>query len=262
MSLGTLIVDDEALARARLRKLLAGAADVEILGECGNGPEAISFIGEKHPDLVFLDVQMPEVSGFDVLRALPLKDWPAVIFVTAHDQHAIEAFEVHALDYLLKPFTQARLLDAVDRARQHLEAKNLADINQQLAQLLEASKPDRAYLNRIAVKTGSQTLFVRIEEVDYVESAANYAVVHTSTENHVLRETLTNLESRFPPRLFLRISRSTLVNLDRVKSLQAGARGEYLVVLQNGRQLLMTRGIKEIQERLQYPDNPVGGTVR
>lgn len=255
MNLRALIVDDEALARARLRKLLAGTTDLEIAGECGNGPEAISFIREKRPDLVFLDVQMPEVSGFEVLRALPPEVWPAVIFVTAHDQHAIEAFEIHALDYLLKPFTQARLLEAVQRARRYLEARNLTAINRQLAELLEASKPGRSYLNRIAVKNGTQTLFVRIEEVDYVESAANYAVVHTSTENHVLRETLTNLESQFPPRLFLRISRSTLVNLERVKSLQAGARGEYLVVLQNGRQLLMTRGIKEIQERLQYAGN-------
>lgn len=257
MNLRALIVDDEALARARLRKLLAGVTDLEILGECGNGPEAISFIGERQPDLVFLDVQMPEVSGFDVLRALSTEAWPAVIFVTAHDQHAIEAFEVHALDYLLKPFTQARLFDAVQRARAHLEARNFSAINQQLAKLLESSKPNRTYLNRIAVKTGTQTLFVRIEEVDYVESAANYAVLHTSTENHVLRETLTNLEGSFPPRLFLRISRSTLVNLERVKSLQAGTRGEYLVVLQNGRQLLMTRGIREIQERLQYSGNRV-----
>jgi two-component system LytT family response regulator len=255
MNLRGLIVDDEALARTRLRKLLAGTPELEVLGECSNGPEAISFIRERRPDLVFLDVQMPEVSGFDVLRALPPESWPAVIFVTAHDQHAIEAFEVHAQDYLLKPFTQARLLDAVARVRQHVAARNLTGINQQLSELLQASKPDRAFLNRVAVKNGNQTVFVRIQDVDYVESAANYAVLHTSTENHVLRETLTNLESRFPPRLFLRISRSTLVNLDRVKSLQAGARGEYLVVLQNGRQLLMTRGMKEIQERLQYPDN-------
>jgi two-component system LytT family response regulator len=261
MNLRALIVDDEQLARARLRKLLAGVTELEILGECGNGPEAISFIPKNRPDLVFLDVQMPEVSGFDVLRALPAEVWPAVIFVTAHDQHAIEAFDVHALDYLLKPFTQVRLLDAVQRARKHLEARNLTVINRQLADLLEASKPDRAYLNRIAVKNGTQTVFVRIEEVDYVESAANYAVVHTSTENHVLRETLTNLESRFPPRLFLRISRSTLVNLERVKSVQAGARGEYLVILQNGKQLLMTRGLKDIQERLQYPDHRAGGVA-
>jgi two-component system LytT family response regulator len=255
MNIRALIVDDEALARARLRKLLAGAADLEILNECSNGPEAISFIREHHPDVVFLDVQMPEVSGFDVLRALAPETWPAVIFVTAHDRHAIEAFEVHALDYLLKPFTQARLLAALQRARQHLESRNLAGANEQLADLLAALKTDRSSLSRIAVKNGQETVFIRIEDVDYVESAANYAVLHTRAGNQVLRETLTSLVDRLPPRLFLRISRSVMVNLERVKSLQSGPRGEYLVVLQDGRQLLMTRGTKELQERLQYPDH-------
>lgn len=140
MTIRALIVDDEALARARLRKLLAGTADLEILGECGNGPEAITFIRERHPDVVFLDVQMPEVTGFDVLRALPMESWPAVIFVTAHDRHAIEAFEVRALDYLLKPFTQTRLLAALQRVREHLETRNLAQVNLQLAEVLGAAK--------------------------------------------------------------------------------------------------------------------------
>ena len=164
---------------------------------------------------------MPEVSGFDVLRALPEEIWPAVVFVTAHNQHAIEAFEVHALDYLLKPFTQARLLAAVQRARQHLETRNLAAINQQLAEWLKSSKAEPAYLSRIAVKTGTQTLFIRVEDLDYIESVGNYALLHTRTENHVLRETLTNLEAKLPPRLFLRISRSILVNVDRIKGLQS-----------------------------------------
>ena len=261
MTIRALIVDDEALARARLRKLLAGTADLEILGECGNGPEAITFIRERHPDVVFLDVQMPEVTGFDVLRALPMESWPAVIFVTAHDRHAIEAFEVRALDYLLKPFTQTRLLAALQRVREHLETRNLAQVNLQLAEVLGAAKSGRGYLNRIVVKNGSETLFIRIEEVDYVESAANYAVLHTRGGNQVLRETLTNLVSQLPPRLFLRISRSVMVNLERVKSVQSGPRGEYLVVLQDGRQLLMTRGLKEIQERLQYPDRPTNPLV-
>lgn len=256
MTIRALIVDDEALARSRLRKLLAGTADLDILGECSNGPEAIAFIQEHHPDLVFLDVQMPEVSGFDVLRALPVESWPAVIFVTAHDRHAIEAFEVRAVDYLLKPFTQARLLAALQRVREHIEARNQAKVNLQLAEMLAAAKAGRTYLNRIVVKNGQETLFVRIEEVDYVESAANYAVLHTRAGNQVLRETLTNLANQLPPRLFLRISRSIMVNLERVKSLQSGPRGEYMVVLQDGRQLLMTRGFKEIQERLQYPDRP------
>lgn len=257
MKIRALIVDDEALARNRLRKLLADTADLEIVGECCNGPEAIAAIRAQSPDLVFLDVQMPEVSGFDVLRALPEETWPAVIFVTAHDRHAVEAFNVHALDYLLKPFTQARLLAAVERARHHLEARNLGAVNQQLAALLKPAKPESPYLSRIAVKTGSQTLFIRVEELDYIESVGNYAVLHTRNENHILRETLTSLETKLPPSLFLRISRSLLVNLERVKGLQATPRGEYLVVLQDNRQLMMTRGLKEIQTRLQYPDAPL-----
>jgi|CZKM01.1.fsa_nt_gi two-component system LytT family response regulator len=259
MKIRALIVDDEALARGRLRKLLAEAADLEIIGESSNGPEAISFIRERRPDLAFLDVQMPEVSGFDVLRALPEEIWPAVVFVTAHNQHAIEAFEVHALDYLLKPFTQARLLAAVQRARQHLETRNLAASNQQLAEWLRSSKAESAYLSRIAVKTGTQTLFIRVEDLDYIESVGNYALLHTRTENHVLRETLTNLAVKLSPHLFLRISRSILVNLERIKGLQSTPSGEYLVVLHDDRQLMMTRGLSEIRERLQYPETPVGG---
>lgn len=259
MKIRALIVDDEALARGRLRKLLADAADLEIIGECSNGPEAIAFIRERRPDLAFLDVQMPEVSGFEVLRALPEEIWPAVVFVTAHNQHAIEAFEVRALDYLLKPFTQARLLAAVQRARQHLETRNLAATNQQLADWLNSTKAEPAYLSRLAVKTGAQTLFIRAEDVDYIESAGNYAVVQTHTERHILRETLTRLEAKLPPHLFLRISRSVLVNLERVKGLQSTPRGEYLVVLQDNRQLIMTRGVKDIQERLQYPETQAGG---
>lgn len=259
MKIQALIVDDEALARGRLRKLLAGTEDLEILGECSNGREAISFIRDRRPNLVFLDVQMPEVSGFDVLRAMPEELWPAVVFVTAHDQHAIQAFEVHALDYLLKPFTQARLLAAVQRARQHLEARHQAALNQQLAEWLKSSSAEPACLSRIAVKTGAQTLFIRVEDLDYIESAGNYALLHTRTENHMVRETLTNLESKLSPQRFLRISRSILVNLERIKGLQSTPSGEYLVLLQDDRQLMTTRGIKEIQERLQYPAGPPGG---
>jgi two-component system LytT family response regulator len=257
MKLRALVVDDEALARGRLRNLLAAAADVDIVGECSNGPEAITALREQRPDLVFLDVQMPEVSGFEVLRAVPRELWPAVIFVTAHDQHAVQAFEVDAVDYLLKPFTQARLLAAVERARQQIEIRNQVAVNQQAGPLIKPTQREAAYLKRIAVKSGAATLFIPVEEVDYLESAGNYVVVHTRGGNHVLRETLTSLEERLSPSLFLRISRSILVSLQRVKSVQATARGEYLVVLQNDIQLLMTRGVKEIQDRLQYPDGPV-----
>jgi len=259
MKVRALIVDDEALARGRIRKLLAHEPGLEIVGECGNGPDAIAFIQEQRPDLVLLDVQMPEVSGFDVLRALPPQVWPAIIFVTAHDQHAVQAFEVHALDYLLKPFTQARLLAAVQRARHHLQSPDATTLNQQLSEWLKSAGPAPVYLNRIAVKTGNQTLFVRVNDIDYIESAANYAVLQAGGQNHVLRETLTHLEGKLPPKLFQRISRSIIVNLERIKAIQCGPRGEDLVLLHNGRQLLMTRSVREIQEKLQYA--PVAANV-
>ena len=252
MKTRVLIVDDEALARERVRKLLGSEPDVEVVGECGNGPDAITFIQGERPDLVFLDVQMPEVSGFDVLRALPPENLPAVIFVTAHDQHAIEAFEVHALDYLLKPFKRARFQEAVRRAVEHVQARDAAGMNRQLAEWLRATKTAPSYLNRIAVKSDDRTIFIKVEEIDYVESASNYVVLCTRSGNHVLRDTLTNLETRLPPKLFLRISRSVIVNLDAVKELQPGLQGEHIVILHGGKQLAMTRGLREVQERLQY----------
>ncbi len=254
MKMRALIVDDEPLARDRLRKLLVDEEDLEIVGECDNGPETIEAIRRQRPDLVFLDVQMPEVDGFDVLRALPGELWPAVIFVTAHDQHAIEAFEINALDYLLKPFTQARLRDAVQRARLHLQAKDTTTLNRRLAEWLKTSAlPGTVYLRRVAVKTGNQTRFIKVQEIDYIEAAANYAVLQTAKGTHILRETLTSLETTLPPDLFLRISRAIIVNVERIQGLQTGPRGEFLVVLESGRQLLMTRGLREIQDKLQYP---------
>ncbi len=252
MKLRLLIVDDEALARARVRKMLAEEAELEVVGECANGPEAIAAIRQHRPDLVLLDVQMPEVSGFDVLRALTPEERPAVIFVTAHDEHAIEAFEVHALDYLLKPFKQARFQEALQRARDHLASRDVRALNQRLTDWLNAPKAEATCLTRLAIKTGERTVFVRVEDVDYIESAGNYAILHVGKENHILRETLTNLEAKLSPRLFLRVSRSALVNLTRVKELQPALRGDHVVILKDGKQLALTRGVREIQERLQY----------
>jgi len=254
MNKSLLIVDDEPLARARLRKMVAEVPGWEIAGESANGREAVTFLRERRPDLVLLDVQMPEVDGFEVLRSLPDALWPAVIFVTAFDQHAVRAFEVHALDYLLKPVPQARLTEALRRASAHLENVDDHRLRARLLAWLDSTRPPPAYLSRVAVRSGSATLFVPTVEIDYIESAGNYAVVHHRTENHILRETLTNLESKLSPRLFQRISRSVLVNLDRVRGLQTTPRGESVAVLQDGRQLIMSRGFNEIQERLQYPD--------
>ncbi len=252
MKTRVLIVDDEALARERVQKMLAAEPDIEVIGECSNGPEAIERIMKDRPDVVFLDVQMPEVSGFDVLRALPPDNLPAIVFVTAHDEHAIQAFEVHALDYLLKPFKRARFQEALRRAVEHVQARDAAGINRQLTEWLKSTATAPAYLNRIAVKTDDRTIFVKVEDIEWLESAANYVVLCTRAGNHILRDTLTNLETKLPPKLFLRISRSVIVNLDAVKELQPGLQGDHIAILHTGKQLTMTRGLREVQERLQY----------
>lgn len=250
MTIRSLIVDDELLARERIKKLLTEEQDMELIGECANGNDAIAFILEHHPDLVFLDVQMPEVNGMDVVRAVPLAKLPTIIFITAYDQHAIEAFEVQALDFLLKPFTASRFHEAIQRCKEHIETRQTAAINRRLLESINVAAPV-TYLKRIAVKTNERTVFIKLEEIEYFESASNYVVIHVGVDNQILRETLTNLESKLPPS-FQRISRSVIVNLNFVKELQPALRGEYFIVLKNNKKLNLTRGLRDVQERLQY----------
>ncbi|HWX19216.1 MAG TPA: response regulator [Candidatus Binatia bacterium] len=252
MSIRTLIVDDEPLARERVRTLLKEEPDIEVIGECGNGAEAVAAVKKHLPDLLFLDVQMPGLGGFEVLRALDRERLPLTIFVTAHDQHALKAFEVHALDYLLKPFKQARFRQTVQRAREALANQQAGTVSKNLVALLGQARPAREHLTRIPVRIGERIVFVKTEQVEYIESAGNYVVVHAGKENHVVRDTLTALEEKLDPKKFLRISRSTLVNLDQIKELQPLFKGEHAVLLRNGKQLTMTRGIREIQEALKF----------
>jgi two-component system LytT family response regulator len=225
---------------------------VEIVAECGNGTEALGCIHRQQPDLVFLDLHMPELNGLEVVRALPPGRPPAIVIVTAHDQHAVEAFEVQATDYLLKPFTRARLQEAVRRVRRQLEASSPKPGGRPPG---PATAP-QPYLNRFAVKNGNQTLFVRTQDVDYIETASNYVVLCTPKGNHVLRGTLRNLEASLSPASFVRISRAIIVNLDRIQAIRSTGPGEWQVLLEGGRELLMTRGLKEVQERLQYAAHP------
>jgi two-component system, LytTR family, response regulator len=250
MKIRAMIVDDEPLARKRIHLFLRDEPDVEMVRECVNGAEAIDQIGRLNPDLIFLDVQMPEVSGFDVLRALPVNHWPLVIFVTAYNQHALEAFEVHALDYLLKPFKLVRFRQALQRARQTLGAKDGNGQNQRFQEWLLAQE-ETVYPNRLTVKSGEHTAFVEVNDVDCIEAAGNYAILHAGATNHILRETLANLEAKLSPKRFLRVSRSAIVNLDRIKAVQPATRGEHVVVLKNGRELTLTRGVREVQQRLE-----------
>jgi two-component system, LytTR family, response regulator len=248
MKVRTMIVDDEPLARERLRKFLASEADVELVAEAGNGREAVTLIREHKPDLVFLDVQMPELDGFGVLAELDSAARPAVIFVTAYDKFALKAFEVHAIDYLLKPFDKERFQTALHRAIQQLTRKEPSTIHEQLSALLTELRP-QTQSDRIAVKTDGRVIFVKTADVDWIEAADNYVSLHVGKDSHLLRETMTTIESRLPKQ-FLRISRSTIVNTERIKELQPLFHGEYAVFLRDGTKLTLSRSYRDRLQQL------------
>lgn len=251
MSIRTLIIDDEPLARKRIKRLLADEPDISVIGECSSGREAIRTIQETPPDLLLLDIQMPEVNGFEVLQTIPLAQMPAIIFITAYDQHALKAFEVHALDYLLKPFKQERFKDAVKLARLQLAKNGSHETNPGLAALIEKLQAGQNYLDRFMVKSSSRVVLVKANEVDWVESAANYALLHVGDQTHIVRETMQALESKLNPRTFQRISRSLIVNMERIKELQPMGKGQYVIILTNGKRLTMSRGIRDLQQALE-----------
>jgi two-component system LytT family response regulator len=244
MRIRVLIVDDEPLARERIRDLLASASDVEIIGECSNGKEAVAAIREKAPDLLFLDVQMPHLDGFGVVGEVGIEQMPMTIFVTAYDRHALRAFEVHALDYLLKPFDAERFVKALERARSQLEHRQ-GKMDQRLEALLSDVQTRAKPLERIMIKSSGRIFFLRIDEIDYIEAAGNYVRLHVGKEDHLLRETMSSLENRLDPRKFLRIHRSTIVNIESIQELQLLFHGEYAVILRNGTQLTLSRGYRD-----------------
>ena len=252
MKIRALIVDDEQLARQRVRLLLGEEPDVEIIGESKDGFGAVDQIETIKPDLVFLDVQMPEMDGFDVLRRVPQALLPVVIFTTAYDHHALQAFEVHALDYLLKPFKPTRFKEAVHRARDLIANRHACVAARGLLSLLGQTQQPAGQLTRLAVKTPGKVMFVDLDKIQAIEAAGKYAVVHVGKENHVLRESMSSLESNLSPQRFLRISRSVIVNLDQIQELQPMFKGENLVVLKNGKSYPTTRPIREIQQKLEF----------
>jgi two-component system, LytTR family, response regulator len=250
MKLRVLIVDDEPLARERLQKLLAAEPDITIVAQCANGREAVAAIEEHAPDLVFLDVQMPELDGFGVLSEIDPARMPVVVFVTAHDQFALKAFEVHAVDFLLKPFDKERFQTALKRAKERIAQKRPGELDQRLAALIAELKPDTKAPERIAIKSSGRVLFVKTNEIDWIEAADNYVNLHVGNESHLHRETLTALAERLPPQKFVRISRSTIVNVDRIKELQPLFHGEYAVILRNGKTLTLSRTYREVVDQL------------
>ena len=251
MKIHALIVDDEPLARKRIRRLLLDEPDFSVIGECGTGGEAIKAIEEESPDLLFLDIQMPGMGGFEVVQSIAQDRMPVIIFVTAYDQHALKAFEVHALDYLLKPFKQERFRDAVERAKARLTKDDAPETNPGLASLISKLRKEQSYLNRFMVKSSNRVVFVKANEVDWIESAANYALLHVGDKTHIVRETMQALEVKLNPKTFQRISRSIIVNLERVKELQPMGKGQYVIILNNGKQLTMSRGIRDLQHALE-----------
>jgi two-component system LytT family response regulator len=242
-----LIVDDEPLARERLRALLTNDDEVEVVGECGDGHEAITAIDTLTPDLVFLDVQMPSVDGFGVVSAVGPERMPLTIFVTAFDQYALKAFEVHALDYLLKPYDQDRFDTALRRAKHRLGHHRIeAGMHEKLLALLADAKPAAPPpLERIAIKSGGSVYFLRSEEIDWIEAAGNYTRLHVGKKVHLLRETMTALEGKLDTKRFVRIHRSTIINLERVRELQPYFHGDYVVLLHDGTQLTLSRNYRQ-----------------
>jgi two-component system LytT family response regulator len=234
-----LVVDDEPLARARMRTLIADHPDIEIVGECGNGADAILAIEKHSPDIVFLDIQMPELDGFGVIEAVGPDRMPLVIFVTAYDEYAVQAFEVHALDYLLKPVERERFAAALARAKARLSnpeavRSDAGPDKAQLQALLEHLGRRQRRDLRLAIKVDGRLLLLRTAEIDWIEAVDNHAKIHVGAETHLVRDTLTRLESRLPAARFLRIHRSTIVNTERVKELQPWFQGDFVVILHDG----------------------------
>jgi two-component system LytT family response regulator len=247
-----LVVDDEPVARDRVVRLLQQHADIELVGECTNGLETVTAIERLSPDLVFLDVQMPEMDGFEVMRALEAGHVPAIVFVTAYDEYAVRAFEVHALDYLLKPFSSVRFTATLAHARDHLHRDHAGELGRKLLTLAPAlwERSGGARPERLLVRSAGRVHFVRTADIEWCEAAGNYVRLHVGQESHLFRETMNTLESKLDPRHFVRIHRSTIVNVEQIEQLRSSLGGESTVFLRNGVKLTLSRGYREgFQER-------------
>lgn len=235
----TLIVDDEPIARRGLALLLSREPDIEIAGEAASGSEAVELIEAQSPDVVFLDVQMPELNGFEVLENLDMPRLPIIVFVTAHDEFAIKAFDVEAIDYLLKPFDRERFAVALDRVRRHLKARDQDDLQGRMKNLLERYRPGT--LERLIVRDAGRMFFLPIDEIEWIEAAGNYVRVHSGKTSHLIRHTITALTDRLPAADFLRVSRSAVVHLRRVREVQSLFNGCFVFVLPSGARVESSR---------------------
>ena len=240
-----LIIDDEPLARMRISDLLKKEEGIEVVGEAGNGTDAVKLIKKEKPDLIFLDVQMPGKDGFGVLESLGSNAMPHVIFVTAYDQYALRAFDVHAMDYLLKPFDRKRFYESLHRALDHIGMKKEGGFTSKLKELLEDVQPTKKYMDRLIIKAEGRIFFVKTEEIDWIEAAGNYVTLHLGKEEHLMRDTMSSMEEKLDPEMFMRIHRSNIVNIERIKEIQPWFNGEYLIILKDDTRLTLSRKYRE-----------------
>ena len=250
MLIRVVIADDEPLARRRIHTLLSAQADVEVVAECRDGREAAGAVEKLHPDLLFLDIEMPELDGLTVVESIAAEQMPLVIFVTAYDQYAVKAFEANALDYLLKPFDTERFLKSLNRARANLQ-RRASDYPKRIASVL-TGLVQPAHGNRMVVKSGGRIVFVEADEVDWIEAAANYVRIHAGSQAYLLRETMSAMEAKLDPSRYIRIHRSIIVNVQKIRELQPCNNGEYIAVLRTGKNLSVSRSYRDrLQSMLQ-----------
>jgi two-component system LytT family response regulator len=245
MKIRALIVDDEPLAREWVRSAVAEDPELEVLGECGDGFEAAEAIRRLKPDLVFLDVQMPGLDGFGVLEALSPEEIPAVVFVTAFDQYAVRAFEAQAVDYLMKPFSKERVEEAVRRVRELVKGRSLEDFRESIGRIVEKIRRDRSFPEWVLLKADGKNVFVKVRDIDWIESSRNNVRIHVGPTIYLLHETTSAIASRLDPKKFLRIHRSSIVNIERIKELHPWFNGDYAVVLRDGTQLTLSSSYRD-----------------
>jgi two-component system, LytTR family, response regulator len=246
----TIIADDETLARQKLRILLDSEPGIHVIAECRNAKETVDAVKDYRPDLLMLDIQMPDADGFDVLRQVPPEQMPIVVFTTAYDQYAIKAFEAHALDYLLKPFDQERLHNSLERARMELFKSRDPELTKRLLSLLADAKPTPQPDQRLVIKAGGKVVFLDVDEIEWIEAAANYVRLHAGKESYLLRGSIGRIAESLDPARFVRIHRSTIVNVRKIRELQPCNSGEFMVILRNGKELSGSRGYRPLLQNL------------
>ena len=246
MAIRTVIIDDEAYARQKIREFLRSEIDVDVVGEAGNGSDAIKIIRKEKPDLVFLDVQMPEPDGFGVVEALGQEHLPHIVFATAYDQYTLRAFEIHALDYLLKPFDQDRFQESLKHARRMIGmGKNQEDFKTRIRSLIEDVRTESPHIKRFLVPSKRGIRFLNAEDVLWIKAAGSYAALHTETGEHLLHETLSDLEKKLDPRMFIRTHRSFIVNVGSIQEIQPYFHGESVIILKNNQRVNVSRNYRE-----------------